>query len=68
MTSLMEMPRAFCRHHLANGGSALDSCLQHASPDVSEKYYNLSPSVKASRRHAAVVSEYRTKLGRRTEI
>jgi len=44
--------------------------LQHASPDVGERHYNLARSVKASRRFAAHVARTRDRLrtiSRRTE-
>ena len=36
--------------------------LQHASPDVGERHYNLSRSVQASRRFAAHISKARSRL------
>ena len=36
--------------------------LQHASPDVGERHYNLARSIKASRRLAAHLARTRTKL------
>jgi integrase/recombinase XerD len=37
--------------------------LQHSSPEVSEKHYNLARSIKASRRHTATIEELRAELG-----
>ena len=36
--------------------------LQHASPDVGERHYNLARSVEASRRYATHLSKTRTRL------
>jgi integrase len=36
--------------------------LQHASPDVGERYYNLARSAEASRRYAAHLSNARSRL------
>ena len=48
----------------------IPGALQHASPDVGERHYNLARSVKASRRFAAHVARTRDRLrpiSRRTE-
>jgi hypothetical protein len=48
----------------------IPGALQHASPDVGERHYNLAGSVKASRRFAAHVARARDRLrpiSRRTE-
>ena len=36
--------------------------LQHATPETSDRHYNLARSTAASRRHSATVAELRTKL------
>jgi hypothetical protein len=36
--------------------------LQHASPDVGERHYNLARSVQASRRYAAHLARTRSRL------
>ena len=36
--------------------------LQHATPETSDRYYNLSRSMSASRRHSETLSALRTRL------
>ena len=46
----------------------IPAVLQHTSPDISDKYYNLARSMQASQRHATTIEKIRDNLRLRHRV